>query len=364
MVAGRAARRRQAGPGPQLSGQFRPRGHQEPSAAIRIFSRFSHRASGPRRIFLGRHGPVTRECPLCELWSGIMGLVITAGKIYGRLTVLAETRKAMPDGTVRRAAECRCDCGTITTVQVSDLKRDMTRSCGCLSREKSAQRGRARVRHVVRAGDRFGRLTVIREVRLYTSDGKATRSALCCCDCGNRSTPAVSSLILGDTRSCDCSRGRPKYKWKRCPACGTLARIRRDRRACSRSCGYQLARAARQSADPSADVLHHRVKKTRGPASNYACVDCGGAAEDWSTADSSSDDVWGRFQPRCRKCHRRYDGAVGEGHPKAKLTAERVRELRARRADGLTYRQLADEFGISDVSAYAAVNRRTWAHVA
>ncbi len=123
-----------------------------------------------------------------------MGLVITAGKIYGRLTVIAETRKAMPDGTVRRAAECRCDCGTITTVQVSDLKRDMTRSCGCLSREKSAQRGRARVRHVVRAGDRFGRLTVIREVRLYTSDGKATRSALCRYDCGNHL--ALTSVLV------------------------------------------------------------------------------------------------------------------------------------------------------------------------
>ena len=36
----------------------------------------------------------------------------------------------------------------------------------------------------------------------------------------------------------------------------------------------------------------------------------------------------------------------------------------SRRADGLTYRQLAGEFGISDISAYAAVNRRTWAHVA
>ena len=38
-------------------------------------------------------------------------------------------------------------------------------------------------------------------------------------------------------------------------------------------------------------------------------------------------------------------------------------ERRALRADGLTYRQLAAEFGISDVSACAVVNRRTWAHV-
>jgi hypothetical protein len=221
-----------------------------------------------------------------------------------------------------------------------------------------------KVRHVIRPGDRFGRLSVIREVRTYTPGGKATRSALCRCDCGNTSTPAVRSLISGDSRSCGCSRGRPRYEQKRCPACGTVARIRRDQRACSRSCGYQLASTAKRSADPSADVLHHRVKKARGPASDYACVDCGRAAEDWSTADPSSDDIWARFQPRCRKCHRRYDGAVGEGNPRAKLTAEKVQQLRLRRVDGLTYRQLADEFGISDVSACAAVNRRTWAHIA
>jgi hypothetical protein len=115
---------------------------------------------------------------------------------------------------------------------------------------------------------------------------------------------------------------------------------------------------------PSYDVWHNRVKKVRGPASDYCCIDCGGPAEDWSTADPSSNDAWVRFQPRCRKCHRRYDGAIGEGSPRAKLTAEKVRKLRARRADGLTYRQLAGEFGISDVSAHAAVNRTTWAPVA
>jgi transcriptional regulator with XRE-family HTH domain len=46
------------------------------------------------------------------------------------------------------------------------------------------------------------------------------------------------------------------------------------------------------------------------------------------------------------------------------LTEERVRQLRARRAEGLTYRQLAAEFGISDVSAWAAANGKTWGHVA
>jgi hypothetical protein len=219
------------------------------------------------------------------------------------------------------------------------------------------------VRHVVNRGQRYGILTVIAEVQITGTDGRRYRAALCRCDCGNQAIPRISSLASGDAQSCGCSRGQPRYEQKHCPVCGVLALIRRDHRSCSRACGYQLARTARQAASPSYDVWHKRVNRVRGPASQYACVDCGQSAQDWSTVNPSSADVRGRFQPRCRTCHRRYDGAVGTGNPRAKLTEDTVRKLRARRAYGLTYRQLADEFGISDVSAWAAVNRKTWAHV-
>jgi len=219
------------------------------------------------------------------------------------------------------------------------------------------------MKHIVNPGDTYGRLTVIREVQNVAADGRCYRAALCRCDCGEETAPRISSLNSGDVRSCGCSRGQPKYHQKRCPVCGMPATIRRDRKSCSRACGYELARAARQAANPSYDVWHHRVRKARGPASGYVCVDCGQPARDWSTVNPSSDDIRVRFQPRCRRCHRYYDGAVGEGNRRAKLTSVRVRQLRARRADGLTYRQLAAEFGISDVAACAAVNRKTWAHV-
>ena len=219
------------------------------------------------------------------------------------------------------------------------------------------------VRHVVKRGQRYGRLTVIREVQKTGADGRRYRAAPCRCDCGKQVTPRISSLKSGDAQSCGCSRGEPKYEQKPCPVCGMLAMIRRDHRSCSRTCGYQLARNVRQAANPSYAVWHKRIKKACGPASRYPCADCSEPAEDWSTVNPSSGDVQGRFQPRCRKCHRRYDGAVGAGNPRAKLSDDKVTKLRARRTDGLTYRQLAAEFGISDVSACAAVNRRTWAHV-
>jgi hypothetical protein len=219
------------------------------------------------------------------------------------------------------------------------------------------------MKHVIHRGDKYGRLTVIREVQKVAADGTRYRAALCRCDCGEQTAPRISSLISGDAQSCGCSRGQPKYQQKRCPVCGTVAMIRRDRRSCSRACGYELGQAARQAPNPSYDAWHHRVTRARGAASGYACVDCGKPAQDWSTVNPASGDIRVRFQPRCRRCHRYHDGAVGEGNPRAKLTSGKVRELRARRAEGLTYRQLAAEFGISDVSAYAAVNRKTWAHV-
>lgn len=219
------------------------------------------------------------------------------------------------------------------------------------------------MRDAITRGEKYGRLAVLEEVQKTGTGGRRYRAARCRCECGKEVTPRISSLKSGGTRSCGCSRGEPKHAQKHCPVCGTLARIRRGQKSCSRACGFQLARAARQAADPSYDVWHHRVTRACGPASGYVCVDCGQPAQDWSTVNPSAGDVRARFQPRCRKCHRCYDGALGEGNPRAKLTDGKVRQLRARRADGLTYRQLGAEFGISDVSAWAAVNRATWAHV-
>jgi hypothetical protein len=163
------------------------------------------------------------------------------------------------------------------------------------------------VKHAVIPGEKYGKLTIIAEVRKVAPGGQGNRAVRCRCDCGSELTTALRSVMSGDARSCGCSRGRPKYGWKRCPVCGRRARIRRDRRSCSRACGHKLTGAALRAERPSYDVWHNRVKKARGPASDCRCVDCGGPAQDWSTADRSGNDVRVRFQPRCRKCHRRYD---------------------------------------------------------
>lgn len=57
----------------------------------------------------------------------------------------------------------------------------------------------------VNPGDRFGRLTIIKEAQPYiTPKGKKHRSFLCQCECGNHVSVALKSLRHGHTQSCGC----------------------------------------------------------------------------------------------------------------------------------------------------------------
>ena len=54
----------------------------------------------------------------------------------------------------------------------------------------------------------------------------------------------------------------------------------------------------------------------------------------------------------------------GEAHPASKLTADQVREIRrSYTAGGITYRELAAEYGVSEITVRLIVKHRAWAHV-
>lgn len=77
-----------------------------------------------------------------------------------------------------------------------------------------------------------------------------------------------------------------------------------------------------QGADLTYSGIHYRLKSERGPAKDYACVQCGGRAADWAydNIDASAliDPDRGvsyslntsHYLPMCRTCHRRFDNAV------------------------------------------------------
>jgi hypothetical protein len=69
---------------------------------------------------------------------------------FGRLRVLIpEGRRTPAKGSTAfgLAALCLCDCGRLSAVVWSNLYNNVIRSCGCLSREKSAEMGRNTATH-------------------------------------------------------------------------------------------------------------------------------------------------------------------------------------------------------------------------
>jgi len=72
----------------------------------------------------------------------------------------------------------------------------------------------------------------------------------------------------------------------------------------------------------------------------------------WGSAQSNSDD---------KKRHGTFP--VGEKVPRSVLTADRVREIRAMKAAGMSHRKVADIIGVQHGTIQAIHERRTWAHV-
>jgi DNA invertase Pin-like site-specific DNA recombinase len=65
---------------------------------------------------------------------------------------------------------------------------------------------------------------------------------------------------------------------------------------------------------------------------------------------------WSRRMPELVK--------KGEDLPMSRLTAEKVREIRrAYAGGGETYKTLADRYGVSFITIFDAIKRKTWKHV-
>lgn len=112
------------------------------------------------------------------------------GEKFGMLTVLEDVKI---EGV--RYYKCKCDCGNETLIHRSNFGR--TASCGCLFKEY------VNTIHNNIAGNKYGRLTVIKVDDKRGKDGRVYY--LCDCDCGTSNIRvSYSNLVEGTTKSCGC----------------------------------------------------------------------------------------------------------------------------------------------------------------
>ena len=119
-----------------------------------------------------------------------------SGQKFNRLTVIRRDESVLN----KVSWICKCECGNEISVTTSHLKCGHTQSCGCLQKEKARE-----TNFLDLTGQRFGRLTVIKEADKYISpQGLKFAQWLCKCDCGNDTIVLATNLKKGTTKSCGC----------------------------------------------------------------------------------------------------------------------------------------------------------------
>ena len=115
-----------------------------------------------------------------------------AGNRYGRLLVLKRA-----GSTKNREAQwlCRCDCGNERVVRGSSLRREHSKSCGCLRKGKRRE-GTNEV------GNKYGRWIVLQRAE---RKGKWNGARwLCRCSCGTEREVDQAHLRDSSSKSCGC----------------------------------------------------------------------------------------------------------------------------------------------------------------
>jgi len=83
------------------------------------------------KITNGKYGQ--KSCPPCVYKNRVVNTVPMIGKRFNRWLVLKEVGR-----TKNRSIKylCKCDCGTIKEVDGCLLRRDVSKSCGCINKER------------------------------------------------------------------------------------------------------------------------------------------------------------------------------------------------------------------------------------
>ena len=99
------------------------------------------------------------------------------------------------------------------------------------------------------------------------------------------------------------------------------------------------------SASEGPQAVHSRLYRSRGPAKEHNCVECGNQARDWAYQYSDPNEVdtpEGRkysismehYSPMCRRCHIRFDEMKEPRIKESKIEAVRAVPTQARREAG------------------------------
>jgi G:T-mismatch repair DNA endonuclease (very short patch repair protein) len=138
-----------------------------------------------------------------ERLSALNRRALGVGSHFGRLSVVKDLGSRGKTNLRASYSLVRCDCGNEFEVRNAALLNGNTKSCGCLRNEIAADRERK----PLKAGQRFGRFTVVRNLgSRQRADGSWRMWSKVRCECGAEREIMNVYLLTGQVISCGCLR--------------------------------------------------------------------------------------------------------------------------------------------------------------
>ena len=129
------------------------------------------------------------------------------GLKFNKLTVI---RSAGRNKYGEALWDCECDCGCHIITTGTRLRKNLTKSCGCLQFKQRQEMGRANLgKGENLAGQKFGRWLVLSRYEKKLGDNIYY---LCRCECGTIKVVRASSLKDGSSKSCGCLKAETTAK--------------------------------------------------------------------------------------------------------------------------------------------------------
>lgn len=123
------------------------------------------------------------------------------GQKFNHWTVI-ERAENNSRGEAMWLCECDCDLHTRRAVQSYSLRKGLSKSCGCVQKQKASQNN-----FIDMTGEKIGHLTIL---KMYGKDNSGKILWECQCDCPSHSIIITrgTDLRSGKTQSCGCIKSR------------------------------------------------------------------------------------------------------------------------------------------------------------
>lgn len=200
--------------------------------------------------------------------------------------------------------------------------------------------------------------------------GTTIASLRSCVVCGKEFTPRLAAERAGQGRTCsvECggvSRRKPPEDIRARQELGILKRRRRNQafvkevnaRTFCAHCGAQ-------------PVEWHNPDHVEKNRQTYRIGFMTRTTRSLAAIQAEMD----QCTPLCRRCHMKEDGRLrgfadkryvgrGSASGSSKLTEDKVTEIRALRSGGARADDLADKYGVAEITIYRVLSRKTWTHI-